>query len=208
MSLGEFSINIFLLKVFEYRDFFIIHAISKQLGKSQFLVKKTVAQNCTEFIQGLVYSIRYKERENNNLILEFELHEKINLLKIKPWRLFAMQSLCALIYQIVHNIDDISKIVNLIPQILLIFVNKNWLKIYLYLEFKILLIYDIDNILKDCNKVKQINLALGDRLLDKSETFSLKEVFHSMDKLWYGVDKDLIIPKERSFFYKILNIGR
>ena len=148
----------------------------------------------------------YIEREKNNSIIEYKIHEKINLSKIKPIRLFAIQSLCSLIHKAIHNIDDVNKIVNLVPRILLIFISENWLKIYLYLEFKILLIYDIDNIIKNYNKVKQINLILNNKLLNINKTLRLKEVLQDMEKLWCDINENFVIPKERYFLYKILNI--
>ena len=212
MNQEKLSINIFLLKIKEYDEFFIIHTISKQLGKSQFLIKKNTPDNTKsqikqeELIPGLVYSIIYIEKEKNNSIIEYKIHEKINLSKIKPMRLFAVQSLCSFIHQAIHNLDDVNKIVNLIPKILLIFINENWLKIYLYLEFKILLIYDIDNIIKNYNKVKQINLILNIKLLNINKTLYLKETLCHMEKLWYDINENFVIPEERYFLYKILNI--
>ena len=205
-------INIFLLKVSEYNEFFIIHAISKQLGKSQFLIKKNNADNQQsqikqeELIVGLIYSIIYIEKEKNNSIIEYKIHEKINLLQIKPIRLFAIQSICSLIYKAIHNIDDVNKIVNLIPKILLIFINENWLKKYLYLELKILIIYDNDSIITNYNKVEQINLILNNKILNTNKTLQLKKALQEMEKLWYAINANFVIPEERYFLYKILNI--
>ena len=111
-----------------------------------------------------------------------------------------------MIYKAIHNIDDVNKIVNLIPKILLIFINENWLKKYLYLELKILIIYDNDSIITNYNRVEQINLILNNKILNTNKTLQLKKALQEMEKLWYAINVNFAIPEERYFLYKILNI--
>ena len=194
---------VLLLQLNQYENFYTIVTLSEKFGKEQFLIKKSICNS--ELIPGLIYNIFYTECDRKYNILEIFLHEKINLDRIEAIRLFGIQSICALINKIIYNIDDINKMVKLVPKLLLILIHENWIKIYLYMEFRILLMYDINNIVKNCNKVKQINQILRRKILNSSKRVYFIEKLNDLEDLWCRVDQNLMMPKERFFFYKLLS---
>ena len=207
--MNEFSIeNIFILSISKYENFSILSALSKKLGRVQFLAQNSLLDTSEKFDSGFLIKIKYKTQGNFFKILDYKLFFSFDISTIECERLFAIQSLASLIEKFIKNIDDINLMIPYIPKIISIFYEKNWLDIYLFIEFKIL------NFCFDCKRKTNINnlIQLKDNLLynevycnninNRIEIFNF--CLQKLENLWYNFDNTIILPKERTIFKKLL----
>ena len=195
------TIKVLIIHFKEYESFYTIQTLSKFYGKYQFLIKKQNHSHYHEIIVGLLYLLTIREENDKIEVLEYLPMYHTEFENIEPIRLFAVQSLCALINTTVYNIDDINKMISFIPKIQLIFLHDNWFKLYLFLEFKLLLMYDRHNKLARydiCQRIRN-QRNYGGKLINRRVA-----QLDLINNMWYQISDKFVVPKEQIILYKLL----
>lgn len=195
------NIKALIIHFKEYESFFVIQTLSQLYGKHQFMIKKNNHDNDREIIVGLIYTLTILEKNDKMEILDCVPLHRIKINGIQPVRLFAVQSLCALINSTIYNMDDVNRMIKVTPKIQLIFLHDEWFRLYLCLEFKLLLMYDKHNKLTGYDIYRRIRhqTSYGGKLITKQ--IAQLDLINNM---WYHINDNFVIPKEQIILYKLL----
>ena len=207
--MNEVSIeNIFILSISRYEGFSILSALSKKLGRAQFLIQDSLLDVSEKFDSGFLIKIKYKTQGNFSKIIDYKLFFSFDVNNIECERLFAVQSLASLIEKFIKNIDDVNLMIQYIPKMISIFYEASWLDIYLFIEFNILNVcFDYKskaniNYFTQLKKNLFYNEVCCNNINNKIKIFNF--CLQKLENLWYYFDNTIILPKERTIFKKLL----
>lgn len=201
------SARVFVINYKKYEAFIIVETISFKFKRTSFTLKKRILNGNQDIIKGLMYIVHFINAEDRFLIIDFYLPELISITGITPDRLFALQSLASIADKISKNIDNVIKIASLFLKMQSICWEEDWFNLYLYSEFKLLLMFDDHNTLglkgKENRFFKNNVLQHYDKEINKAISNKVVSL-EVMSNLWNKVNHNFLIPNERKFFYKLM----
>ncbi len=199
-----FTDNIFVLSIKKYEQFSLIISLSKKFGKQSFFIKNSAIHLNQFFDAGFLIKIKYIAKNSGLQIIDYRCYFSFDDYNAK--RLFAVQSIASMIDKFVKNIDDINFMILSIPQIISIFYKKDWLKIYLQIEFQIISRYcNFKNKnIKRINSKKQNNSLKNTNNNINTSIKKFNSYLQTIENILYNFDTEAILPKERVFFKKML----